>query len=158
MAPHTILIKDPLPLRFLVAQLDYFRAVAPVGFRVIGAEGLVWLYSRRLLAARKQRHTKYANQEHGGQLHFGFHRPAPCTSGVATVAVAVVPGLIPARRVIKYAVSAWISSSVKLRCGSMLSGCKACGLRSQASIHAGVNQFPALFRFGPTYPPPLPIV
>src|SRR5437588_26223 len=57
------------------------------------------------------------------------------------------------RKVIRYAVRALTSSSVKLRRGSMVSGMSPCGFRSHAPIQAGVNQPPALFRLGPTYPP-----
>ena len=45
---------------------------------------------------------------------------------------------------------AFTSSSEKARRGSMVPGTSACGLRSQASIHAGDIQFPTLFRLGPT--------
>src|ERR1700687_2291600 len=156
MAPDTLLVKNAFPLRLLIAQRNDVLCIGPISFRVVSCQKRISFGCFVMLAASRDAAERH--QKESADPNTRFHRAAPCVKKCDPLMLAVFCGLMLCRIVIRYAVKAMTSSSVKFRRGSMVLGMSACGFLSHASIHAAVSQPPALFRLGPTYPPVLPMV
>src|SRR5579859_985144 len=136
MAPDAIGIKQALPLRLRIVQRNDALRIVPVDFDVVRARD--GIRSGLLCATAGHDRQGCKKKQEPGSARQGV---PPALALLETIGW---------RRVSRYAVIAFNSLSFMERRGSMVCGSSAWGSRSQASIHSGRSQRPALLRLGPT--------
>src|ERR1700674_2046889 len=131
MAPDTLLVKNAVPLRLLIAQRNDVLCIGPISFRVVSCQKRIGFGCFAMLAAAGEASERH--QKESADPNTRFHRPAPCVEKRDPLTLAVFCSLMLCLSVMRYAVKALTSTSAKFRRGSMVSGMSPCRFLRRAS-------------------------